>query len=221
MKNGPSIKTIKNKIMRMRRNVLSGNYVSAIIFAAVILAISGMLVACQGSTLPQPLATQSVVSATAKTTVTAAVSTPTVATRNSNVSTPSGPIKATWVDAELQNDTVLLPIDVLTTYTNIHFKIDADGKTYTYMAYELGGTVYVRANVCPPCRSIGFSLEGETLVCDRCRTVFDAISGVGIKGACVDYPKASSDYSLNGGQLAMNLGALAVAYNDTMKPGLP
>ena len=89
------------------------------------------------------------------------------------------------------------------------------------MAYELDGTVYVRANVCPPCRSIGFSLDGDTLVCDRCRTVFDAVSGNGVKGACVDYPKASADYSVNGGQLTMNLAALETAYSNTMKPGLP
>jgi len=221
MKNKRSIAAIKNSIMCRPRNVSSGKLVSAIIFAAAILAISGMMAACQGNASRQPLVSQSAASATGKPAVTAVAPTSTVTVSKTAVPALSGAVKATWVDVEAQGDTVFLPIDDLTAYTNTHFKIETGGKAYTYMAYELNGTIYVRANVCPPCRSIGFSLDGDTLICDRCGTVFDAVSGSGIKGACVDYPKASSDYSMNDGRLAMNLGALEVAYNDTMKPGLP
>jgi len=89
------------------------------------------------------------------------------------------------------------------------------------MAYKLGGEVYVRANVCPPCRSIGFSLQKDILVCDTCQTTFEAKTGEGIKGACVAFPKASIRYEIKNGNLAMKKAGLAVAYQNTIEPGWP
>ncbi|MFH1651537.1 MAG: Fe-S-containing protein, partial [Chloroflexota bacterium] len=95
------------------------------------------------------------------------------------------------------------------------------GGRLSFMAYEQDGSLIVRANVCPPCRSVGFSLAGDTLVCDSCGTTFKAKTGDGISGACVAYPKAAAAYDINNGQAVLKSADLLTAYQNTTAPGLP
>ena len=132
-------------------------------------------------------------------------------------SKPSGPIKAKWIDPQIDGNTVLIPLNEVNNNWNTHFKVDAQSGTMNFMAYVLDGEIYVRANVCPPCRSIGFSLDKDILVCDRCATTFKAKTGDGIQGACVDYPKAEVPYKTANGNIVMNETNLASAYKDTIK----
>ena len=136
---------------------------------------------------------------------------------------PPGPIKATWLQVEVDeaSQIVSLPVSELEDDWNIHFKLGtAEGET-NFMAYIFKGDVYVRANVCPPCRSIGFSLdeEDQLLVCDRCATLFDAGTGAGIEGACVDYPKAEAPYEAIDNRIVMRVTDLTAAYQKTLTPG--
>lgn len=87
------------------------------------------------------------------------------------------------------------------------------------MASIVDGEIYVRANACPPCRSVGFSLQNDILVCDTCRTTFEAETGDGIEGACVDYPKAPVPYEITDGNIVMSEADLITAYQDTLNPG--
>ena len=88
-----------------------------------------------------------------------------------------------------------------------------------FMAYKLDGERHVRANVCPPCRSEGFSLSGDILVCDRCGTRFEASTGDGISGACKGYPKAEAAHVVSGGNLTMDIDDLVTAYQETQRAG--
>ena len=134
---------------------------------------------------------------------------------------PSGKIKGTWIEPKVNGDTIsILQSDVEKNW-NIHFKATIQGSTENFMAYLLDGQIYVRANVCPPCQSIGYSLDKDVLVCDRCGTRFKAKSGDGIDGACVNYPKASVSYQTAGGNLVMKNSDLFTAYQNTLKQGLP
>ena len=135
--------------------------------------------------------------------------------------TPSGPIKATWIEPQVGGDTVSIPVSEVEKNWNVDFKVDTQSGNMTFMAYIVDGEIYVRANVCPPCRSIGFSLEEAVLICDRCATTFKAQTGEGIKGACVGFPKASVPYEINGGNIIMKGTDLIAAYQDTIEPGLP
>jgi hypothetical protein len=85
----------------------------------------------------------------------------------------------------------------------------------------LNNDVYVRASVCPPCRGKTYTLNGDILVCDTCGTTFNAKNGMGIAGACVNYPKAAVQYTVADGNLVMNMGDLTTAYQNTLKAGLP
>jgi nitrite reductase/ring-hydroxylating ferredoxin subunit len=86
-----------------------------------------------------------------------------------------------------------------------------------FMAYVLGDTIYVRASICPPCRGKTYSLDGSTLVCDTCATTFDAKTGKGIAGACVNYPKAPVAYLISDGNIVMKTSDMIAAYQDTLK----
>ena len=138
-----------------------------------------------------------------------------------NGSTESNePIKATWIEPQVLGDTVSIPISEVENNRNVHFNVKTLDEDMNFMAYVLDGEISVRANVCPPCQSIGFSLEEAVLVCDRCATTFKAKTGEGIEGACVDFPKASVLYEVSDGNAVMKGTDLIAAYQDTIEPGL-
>jgi nitrite reductase/ring-hydroxylating ferredoxin subunit len=130
-------------------------------------------------------------------------------------------IKATWVTADLTAASVSVPVQAVDQNTIIHFWMKVPEGDMPFMAYELEGKTYVRANVCVPCRSYNFSLEGDELVCDTCGTRFSAVTGEGISGACKAYPKASVEFTTEGGKLVMAVDDAKTAYAATLEPGLP
>jgi uncharacterized membrane protein len=132
------------------------------------------------------------------------------------------PVKATWIMPQVTDDTVSIPVSEVNNNKIVHFNVaDALGSEMTFMAYELDGKLNIRANVCPPCRSIGFSLNKNTLVCDTCQTTFKAKTGEGISGACVGFPKASVRYEINDGKIVVRGSDLISAYQNTIEPGWP
>ena len=134
-------------------------------------------------------------------------------------------ISPTWIGAEaveIKGDAVSIPAGEVDSGKMLHFAISTEqGSRRNFMAYDLGGETHVRANVCPPCRSVGFSLAGDILVCDSCGTRFTASTGVGISGACKDYPKAEVAHTISDGTITMEMGDLLTAYQNTEKPGWP
>jgi len=140
---------------------------------------------------------------------------------SSNSAQSNEPIQAAWIEPQVVDDTVSIPVSEIENNKIVHFMLATLGGDIAFMAYELSGEVYVRSNVCPPCGSIGFSLQKDILVCDTCRTTFKAKTGEGIKGACVDFPKASVPYEIRDGNIVMKGTDLVAAYQDTLEPGWP
>jgi len=135
--------------------------------------------------------------------------------------TPSGPIKATLIEPQVAGDNVSIPVSEVENNWNVSFMVQRQDGNMTFMAYVLDGEIYVRANVCPPCRSTGFSLDEAVLICDRCATKFKAQTGEGISGACVGYPKAAVPYDRIDGNMVMKSADLVTAYQNTIEPGSP
>jgi len=133
----------------------------------------------------------------------------------------NGRVSPTWITAQQEGDTVSIPVSELDSGKMLHFRVTYQDYTMAFMAYKSGGEIYVRANVCPPCRSIGFSLDGDTLVCDSCGTTFKASTGAGISGACVSYPKAEVAHEISGDSVTMEMDDLVTAYGNTLYPGWP
>ncbi|WP_167879504.1 DUF2318 domain-containing protein [Methanococcoides sp. NM1] len=70
------------------------------------------------------------------------------------------------------DNTVVIPVQTIDEKINTHFKVKTTTGEIAVMAYRLGDDIMVRYNVCPPCGSIGFSLDNDILICDRCRGTF-------------------------------------------------
>ncbi len=185
-----------------------------IVIGAILFTLMLIAVACAGPTsAPAPTGTQPPTVST--------VPTPSPAPAPSPTPKPAGPIKAKWIEPQVDGDTVSVPVSDVENNWNSHFKMETQAGKMNFMAYLLDGKIYVRANVCPPCRSIGYSLDDDILVCDRCATLFEAKTGDGIKGACVDYPKALISYEITNGNIVMKEADLTVAYQNTLKPRWP
>ena len=150
---------------------------------------------------------------------------PVATSAGGNTGGQSGRIRPTWIGSDVlsvDGNSLLIPVDEVTSGRMLHFSISTTeyGKE-NFMVYDLGGEKYVRANVCPPCRSVGFSLVGDTLVCDTCATVFSAKTGDGISGACKDFPKAAAEYAISGDSISVGINDLVAAFQNTEKPGWP
>jgi nitrite reductase/ring-hydroxylating ferredoxin subunit len=130
-------------------------------------------------------------------------------------------IQAKWIEPQVAGDTVSISVSEVESNRNVHFQVETESGNMHFMAYLLDAQIHVRANVCPPCRGIGYSLDGNVLVCDRCATMFRASTGEGIGGACVNYPKAAVAYSISNGSIVMRSADLVEAYQNTLQPGLP
>jgi nitrite reductase/ring-hydroxylating ferredoxin subunit len=129
------------------------------------------------------------------------------------------PVTATWIEPQVIDNTVAIPVQTINESINTHFKVRTTNGEIAVMAYRLGDDIIVRSNVCPPCGSIGFSLGNDILVCDSCRTTFDAETGQGIQGACVDYPKESIPYTISDGNVVMEMDDIVTAHTNTVQRG--
>jgi nitrite reductase/ring-hydroxylating ferredoxin subunit len=126
--------------------------------------------------------------------------------------------KQTAIKAVSINDLVSVPLSDVEKYTNTRFQVNTGSTPLTFMAYQYAGKTYVRADICPPCRSESFTLTNGTLVCDRCGTVFNAGTGAGIKGACVQFAKQSVPFEIKDGNMLMKANDLTAAYQNTLNP---
>ncbi len=127
-------------------------------------------------------------------------------------------VKGTWITAQVNADQVSIPSKSVDDNTNVHFKVKTDIGELSVIAYRFDNRVFVRSNVCPPCNSIGFSLKNGTLVCDSCGTVFDAVTGKGIEGGCVAFPKESIPYAVSDGRITMRISEVVAAHEKTIEP---
>jgi nitrite reductase/ring-hydroxylating ferredoxin subunit len=138
-------------------------------------------------------------------------------TGNDSLKGSAEPVEATWISPMITENAVSIPVESVDKNINVHFKVNTGTGELAVMAYSLDDEIFIRSNVCPPCGSLGFALDGSTLICDACATTFDASTGMGIEGACVAYPKESILYTVSDGNLTMQLDEITNAYQETLK----
>jgi nitrite reductase/ring-hydroxylating ferredoxin subunit len=149
----------------------------------------------------------------------AVTATPAQTTAPTHSSKPSGPVDAKWIDAQVNGDVVSIPVSEIENDWNTRFQVQGSDGAISAMAYLLNGVIYVRADICPPCRSRSFTLNGNILDCDSCHTKFNASTGGGVSGACVNYPKESVSHTISNGNVVMSKADIVTAYQNTLKPG--
>ena len=130
----------------------------------------------------------------------------------------SSTVKQVSINAQISGDTVSLPLSVVESNVNSRFLVKTATDTLSFMAYEYNKQLYIRADICPPCGSQSFTLTNGTLVCDRCGTVFNAQTGVGVKGACIRYAKQAVNYVIKDGSIQMKGADLTTAFQKTLNP---
>jgi nitrite reductase/ring-hydroxylating ferredoxin subunit len=130
-------------------------------------------------------------------------------------------IRPTWIAAQIEGEQVSISNSEVDDGQMVHFRVEQQGASMVFMAYRLGEEVYLRASICPPCRSENFSLAGDTLVCNTCGTRFQAATGDGISGACKGYPKAEAAFAAAGGRMTASITDLVAAYQNTKTAGRP
>lgn len=194
---------------------MSGKYLTRIIVSLVLTGLVVLTACSNASAANAPASTvQNVPSGnTSGNTGTVAAPNP-VVPKN-----PSGRIKATWITVSVAGDSVTIPVSELSKNIIIHFTADSPQGKMPFMAYLFEGKTYVRADICPPCRSYNFSLEKDILICDTCGSRFKAATGEGVSGACVNYPKASVAWVNSGDNIVVKTDDLKAAYLETLKPG--
>jgi len=156
-----------------------------------------------------------------ETTASQPISEPTVE-QSSVASQPSavtGPFAATPLIVSHVGDIVTIPLSAIEDVVNTQFAIAVGERSMDFMAYVLDGELYVRASACPPCSVLAYTLDDGKLICGACDARFDAWTGEGIDGACVDYPKAAVAYEVNGDLVTMKVADLVHTWDETEAAG--
>jgi len=129
------------------------------------------------------------------------------------------PVIGVPLEAVRDGDVVTVPLAAIEGAANGEFSVTLEDRLLDFMAYLVDGELFVRAAACPPCDSLAYALDGDELICEACATRFDAWTGEGIEGACVDYPKAEVGYEVSGGLVSMTTADLVTAWDETLAPG--
>ncbi|MDO8472409.1 MAG: Fe-S-containing protein [Dehalococcoidia bacterium] len=132
---------------------------------------------------------------------------------------PSGRVRPVLLTAAVQGDSMSIPLSKVQGAWNTRFMATFPAGAESFMVYIYKGQTYVRASVCVPCGGRSFSLQGSTLICDSCDTVYDAATGKGMSGvpACQTYSKVPVPFQVDGnGNVVMKNADLLAAYQKTL-----
>ncbi len=118
-------------------------------------------------------------------------------------------ISMTKVEPVIENGQIKIPLGVVDENNIISFEIENDEKLLVpLMAYITPtGRLFVGSSMCEPCRGRTFSLAGETLVCDTCRTTYNVEDHQFISGAkaCGEYPPVNMNPKVEDNMITIEL----------------
>jgi hypothetical protein len=122
----------------------------------------------------------------------------------------SGP----YITPTVTQDQIIISFDEVESSGIVNFDIENnEGTLVPMMAYITpSGRLFAGSSMCEPCRGRTFSLAGETLVCDTCRTTYDIETHEFIKGAivCGQYPPEFMEPIVDDGQIIIDLNKVLV-----------
>lgn len=118
-------------------------------------------------------------------------------------------ISMTRVEAAVDQEWASIPLDVLEEADIVYFEVENnDGFMVPMMAYITpSGRIFTGSSMCEPCRGRYFSLAGETLVCDNCRTTYTIESHEFLSGstACGSYPPVYMEPVVEDGMVRVSM----------------
>ncbi len=118
-------------------------------------------------------------------------------------------ISMTSISPTIDGDKVKLSLEEIDKNNIVFFEIANDSNEQVpLMAYITpSGRLFVGSSLCEPCRGRTFSLAGETLVCDTCRTTYDVETHEYISGSpvCGQYPPVNMNPVVVDGEVEIQL----------------
>lgn len=101
-------------------------------------------------------------------------------------------ISKTEITPDVIGGEIRIPLELVDRHNIVSFKLpNNEGVLVPLMAYITpSGRLFVGSSMCEPCGGRTFSLAGETLLCDACRTTYTIEDHVFISGsrACGQFP---------------------------------
>lgn len=116
-------------------------------------------------------------------------------------------VSMTRVEVENDGDYASIPLEVLESSDIVYFEVEnREGFMVPLMAYITpSGRIFSGSSMCEPCQGRYFSLAGETLVCDTCRTTYTIESHEFISGStdCGSYPPVYMEPVVENGMVSI------------------
>ncbi|TCT16151.1 putative membrane protein DUF2318 [Natranaerovirga pectinivora] len=118
-------------------------------------------------------------------------------------------ISMTTIAPTVENGQIKIPLEVVDTNNIVSFELENNENVLVpLMAYITPtGRLFAGSSMCEPCRGRTFSLAGETLVCDTCRTTYSIENHSFISGApsCGSYPPVNLNPIVENGTIIIEL----------------
>ncbi len=118
-------------------------------------------------------------------------------------------VPMTSVEPLIEEGRIEIPFDKVTENNIVYFEVANDeGFLVPLMAYITpSGRLFAGSSMCEPCGGRTFSLAGETLVCDTCRTTYTIEEHKFLSGspACGSYPPVNMNPVLENGMMVIDL----------------
>ena len=115
----------------------------------------------------------------------------------------------TEIIPEIVDSEIRIPLELVDKHNIVSFELPNDEDVLVpLMAYITpSGRLFVGSSMCEPCRGRTFSLAGETLVCDACRTTYAIEDHEFIAGStvCGQYPPVNLNPRLEDGVIIIDL----------------
>lgn len=116
-------------------------------------------------------------------------------------------IKMTKVEPVVDAESIQIPLDIVDKSNIVYFESEnKDKEVVPMMAYITpSGRLFVGSSLCEPCRGKTFSLAGETIVCDTCKTTYNIENHEFISGAkiCSTYPPVNMKPEIIDGKIVI------------------
>ncbi len=121
-------------------------------------------------------------------------------------------VPMTSVEPQLNGEYVSISLEVLEANDIVYFEVaNNEGFLVPLMAYITpSGRIFAGSSMCEPCQGRYFSLAGETLVCDTCRTTYTIEGHQFLSGSrdCGSYPPVYMEPLLGDGMIKFPLAKI-------------
>lgn len=114
-------------------------------------------------------------------------------------------ISMTTINPEIKDGKVVFSLDEVDKNNIVYFELaNSENELVPLMAYITpSGRLFVGSSMCEPCRGRTFSLAGETMVCDTCKTTYNIETHEFLSGApaCGKLPPVNMNPTVENGNV--------------------